>query len=135
MSAWGASVSVPVTVLETLVVAEATSSAHHNLCNPHSKATSNHPGDPLGKVLSWLWSVGREMDCVELVTAYLAEMREHNPHHPQVGDRLTLEELLLGIRQSLDWRLGDGQSDELIGFLRDRVPRFYGAAPKRLNVP
>lgn len=135
MNAWGASVSVPVTVLQTLVAAAATSSAHYQLCNPNCATRGNHPGDPLGKVLSWLWMAGREADCVELVSDYLAEMREHNPHRPEVGDRLTLGGLLLGIRQALDWRLEDGQSDDLITFLEGRVPKFYGVTPKRLNAP
>ena len=135
MNAWEESVAVPVTVLEALLAAEATSSAHHQLCHPYCKSLGSHPGDPLGRVLSWLWSAGREVDCIVLVSDYLAEMREHNPHHPEEGDRLTLEELLRGIRLSLDQSLRDSQPDELITFLEDQVPRHYGAAPKRLNAP
>lgn len=133
---WGPEVSVPVTVLSTLLVAEATASAHHKLCSgAENDILTKHPGDSLGKVLSWLWSAGRQDDCGRLVADYLAEMRQHNPHAPDEGRRLTWADLEQGIAYALDPRLSERDVEALLTCLRENVPRYYGEAPKRLNAP
>ena len=133
---WGPTVPVPMRILRTLLVAQASSSGHYKLCeNSASTALMGHPGDPLGRVLSWLWSAGRQDDCVRLVTDYLAEMREHNPHRPDMGERLTWDELKTGLRHAADPKLTEEQSARLVEFLEVRVPRQFGSALKRLNSP
>lgn len=127
-------VVIPKRVLRTLLVAQAASAAHYNLCGSAGNSVMvSHPGDPFGRTLGWLWTAGLHDECVQLVVDYLAEMRQHNPNAPQPGDRLTWESLQFGLRQALDPQVSPEETEALLEYLREQVPRLYGAAPKRLN--
>lgn len=133
MSDPGNEVSLPLTILRTLLEAQATASAHHNLCGiAESRALAAHPGDDFGRVLGWLWLAGRRMDCVVFVSDFFSEMREHSP---ALGQRLTWDELKRGLVQAIDPRLSRAEVDGLLNFLDDQLPKYYGRAPKRLNEP
>lgn len=129
-------VEVPSSLLDKLLVAEAVVSAHFQLCSPLSDPSNElqkHPGDPFGEVIAWLWSSGQHHRCVQTITDYLAEMRIHNPHRPEEGRRLIWDDLKTGLRNATSHRLDSNQINEMIAYVSDRVPRYFGESPTRLN--
>ena len=131
-------VSIPESVLDSLLAAEAASSAHYNLCETvpiADQSAPSHPGDPLGRTVAWLWSINERDRCTHLVADYFAEMRMYNPCRQAEGNRLIWNDLKYGIGSAASIALDSEQIDELLSYLDDQVPRFYGEAPKRLNTP
>lgn len=56
MKNWGKTVAIPVDVLNFLIFAEATRSAHDELCDPGTRTYHiSKVDDTLGIFLSWLW--------------------------------------------------------------------------------
>lgn len=129
--------SIPESLLDSLLTSEAVASAHLELCiaAPITKYNApHHPGDPIGKAIAWLWSIGDHNRCAQLAADYLVEMRRFNPNSKE-GERLTLDDLVYGLACAASIQLDCDETTELSNFLKDSIPRFYGQAPKRLNVP
>lgn len=134
---------VPNSLLSTLLVGFALSTAHSNLCGHHRyragqpNVMMSHPGDSFGKVLAWLWRSGREQEAVTLVADLLAEMRQHNPYAPEPGGRLVWKDLAMGIRQAINapYDLSKDQVDDLLAHLEAKVPAFYGTTLAELSTP
>lgn len=123
-------VEVPSAVLDSLLASAAVHAAHYKLCppHPHSSALVFHPGDPFGKVVAWLWASGQPDRAAILVADYLAQMRVHNPNHPDDGHRLTWARLRAGLPLAIHpEQLDHDQVEEMLAFLDEKVPSYYGS--------
>lgn len=83
-----------------------------------------HPGDPVGKVIAYLWQFGQRAHLSMFVSDILAQLRVWDSDAPT--PRLRFTDLLDGIPMALPNRFPDGDVGPLIDFLRQEVPRYFG---------
>lgn len=133
---------VQVEVLDVLLDYLPMANAHYKLCGYGRRADVDdpmmeHPGDPFGNVLAWLWRSGRSVRATQLVADYLTEMRRLNPNHPAEGSRLTWSRLRRGIRMAINtpYKLTEAELDALCTHLDETVADFCGAPLAELERP
>lgn len=82
-----------------------------------------HPGDAVGKIITWLWRT--QPGHAALRTADLmAQLRDHSPH---ADSTIRLADFLAGLRFALPPDVDQREADQLITFLREEVPAYYGS--------
>lgn len=110
--------------MHSVLVDVATATADRMLTAPDREMVSGrHPGDRLGRILAWLWDVGRTSEALQLVVDLLAELRYHHQAAPEPGGRITLQQLLWGIDQAYP---GPGPAPEALRHaLEASVPDYF----------
>lgn len=91
-------------------------------------ARLSHPGDGFGRVLAWTWQEQGEGQAALLVADLLAMLREHHPRAEELQPRITLDELVSGLRLALPGAMSDQEVYDVLTAVRQRVPGFYAAA-------
>lgn len=130
MAAFSAGI-VPARVLRTLLVSTAVGQAE--LIRREVDGRSSrvvHPGDPVGRLLAWLWTSGQEDVAMRWLADLVAELRVHQPN--PVRPAITFDELLAGLAFAFPDDLEDRDRDALIDRARNDVPQYYGGD---LNAP
>lgn len=80
----------------------------------------DHAGDPLGKVIAWLWET--DPDAVALNLAeYLRELRDRTPTAP-----ITLEDVLGALHFAKPAAFSSTDYAMMCDRARAEVPRYYG---------
>jgi hypothetical protein len=90
----------------------------------YSPGSAIHPGDPVGKVITWLWRTNRNEAALRTAD-FLAQLREHSP---SANSTIHFEDLLAGLRFALPRDVEQSEADQLMDFLRAEVPGYYGAS-------
>lgn len=83
-----------------------------------------HVGDPVGKVIQWLWHGPDPTDATAAFAGYLSYLRKWNPAAPK--PEITLEDALGALRFA--WTDGMDEYQRFCERARDEVPQFYGAS-------
>lgn len=134
MKNWGKTVEIPVDVLNFLIFAEATRSAHDELCDPGTRTYHiSKVDDTLGIFLSWLWDSDKKISCAILASNFLYQIQTRTVSGCHQREGLSLENFLTILPLSLSPRLTDSEVNELISFLRETIPNLLGESEGRLN--
>lgn len=86
-----------------------------------------HPGDPVGKVIAWLWLSAQRPQLVSFVTTIIAQLRHWGRDTPE--PRLRLADLLDGIPMALPNGFPREEVEPLLDYLRDAVPLSFSDDP------
>ena len=82
-----------------------------------------HPGDPMGKVIAWLWQSGQRARLEELASLFIMALREGtNP-------RVRFADMLDGIPLALPDQFPEDEIPRLLDYLREAVPRGFREHP------
>lgn len=128
-------VAIPADALRTLLDALPIAAAHLDLCKYSGESTQWRPDDSFGRVLAWLWRSANADRAVMLVCDYLAQVRGLSPNTPAPGSRLTWEKFQMGLPLSIqDHQLDPEGVADLMAYLRQHVPSFYGESETQLNL-
>lgn len=134
MKNWGKTVEIPVDILNFLILAEATRSAHDELCDPGTGTYHiSKVDDTLGVFLSWLWDSDKKISCATLASNFLYQIQIGTVSGCHQREGLSLEDFLTILPLSLSPRLSDSETNELISFLRETIPGLLGESEGRLN--
>lgn len=122
------------------VIAKTEAQSALGFLNPETDPNSDgfHPGDPFGRVVGILWREGRGAALANLVSNYMAEIRDFAPNRPVDGKRVTFGTFLRGLPLAINRSaLGLSASDveELIEFLDTEVPQLYSHEPDSIDKP
>lgn len=86
------------------------------------RGSFDHVGDPVGKVIQWLWNGPDPMDASAGLTDYLSQLRRWNRGAPK--PEITLDDVLDALRPA--WTGGMEDYRRFCDRARAEVPRLYG---------
>lgn len=117
---------IPHLVREVMLGGVAGSSAHHTVCvEKLERGKVWHPGDPIGRVIVWLWRADRRSHAASMLGDYVAQVREHNPNAPD--PRPAFSDLIKALPYALPGAT-DQEAAEIVEYMRVEVPRYFGAS-------
>ncbi len=114
-------------VIATLLSGFAQNEADDLIREGHTRGEPIHPGDPVGKVVAWLWTSGQHWQMTDFVGSLMAQLRHHHPDAPEPA--LRLADVLLGLPMALPHEFPDSEVEPLLATLREGVPRLFAKDP------
>lgn len=114
---------VPRGVLRTLLVGFTAYEADSALRRDAKRGSFFHAGDPMGKVVAWLWRE-RPDDAMDVIAHYLEELRVRHPAAPD--PKITLDDVLRALGPAMPNDFRREEFEALCERARADVPGLFG---------
>ncbi|MBE7195684.1 MAG: hypothetical protein INR66_24810 [Gordonia polyisoprenivorans] len=115
---------IPENVLTHLLTGFWCSEAALAIRDGAARGAFHHAGDPIGKVLAWLWRTNPDRTIMG-ITDYLYALRKGDPNAPQPP--ITLADVLGALKPAMPHGFETTEYDALCDRARTEVPRYAGS--------